>query len=65
DTLVTNTYSNLFPSEIMVGTIESFYQNNNFFSADVRLSTDFKRIDYVYVVKDLYKKERENLENIQ
>lgn len=64
DTLVTNTYSNLFPSEIMVGTIESFYQNNNFFSADVRLSTDFKRIDYVYVVKDLYKKERENLENI-
>lgn len=63
DTLVTNSYSNLFPSEIMVGTIESFYQDNNFFSADVRLSTDFKRVDYVYVVKDLYKKERELLES--
>lgn len=63
DTLVTNSYSNLFPSEIMVGTIESFYQKDNFFSANVLLSTDFKRIDYVYVVKDLYKTERENLES--
>ncbi|MCQ2958977.1 MAG: rod shape-determining protein MreC [Bacteroidales bacterium] len=63
DTLVTNSYSNLFPSGIMVGTIESFYQKDNFFSANVLLSTDFKRIDYVYVVKDLYKEEREILEN--
>ncbi len=63
DTLVTNSYSNLFPSEIMVGTIESFYQNDNFFSANVLLSTDFKRIDYVYVVRDLYKNERESIES--
>ncbi|MCQ2606165.1 MAG: rod shape-determining protein MreC [Bacteroidales bacterium] len=62
DTLVTNSYSNLFPSEILVGTVESYYQNDNFFSAEVRLSTDFKRIDYVYVVKDLFKEERERLE---
>ena len=63
DTLVTNSYSNLFPSEIRVGTVESFYQADNFFSADVLLSTDFKRIDYVYVVRDLYKAERNNLES--
>ena len=63
DTLVTNSYSNLFPSEIIVGTVESFYQADNFFSADVLLSTDFKRIDYVYVVRDLYKAERNNLES--
>ena len=63
DTLVTNSYSNMFPSGIMVGTVESFYQKDNFFSADVLLSTDFKRLDYVYVVKDLFKKERENLES--
>ncbi|MBQ4216420.1 MAG: rod shape-determining protein MreC [Bacteroidales bacterium] len=65
DTLVTNSYSNLFPSGIMVGTVESFYQNDNFFSADVLLSTDFKRLDYVYVVKDLFKKERQNLEGAE
>ena len=65
DTLVTNSYSNLFPSGIMVGTIESYYQNDNFFSANVLLSTDFKRIDYVYVIKDLFKDEREKLETIE
>lgn len=64
DTLVTNSYSNIFPSEIMVGTVESFFQNDNFFSANIQLSTDFKRIDYVYVVKDLFKKERQNLESL-
>lgn len=63
DTLVTNSYSNLFPSDIIVGTVESFYQTDNFFSADVLLSTDFKRIDYVYVVRDLYKAERNNIES--
>lgn len=65
DTLVTNSYSNLFPSGIMVGTIDSYYQNDNFFSANVLLSTDFKRIDYVYVVKDLFKAEREKLETVE
>lgn len=63
DTLVTNSYSNMFPSGIMVGTVESFYQKENFFSATVLLSTDFKRLDYVYIVKDLFKKERDNLES--
>ena len=40
-----------------------FYQNGNFFSANVLLSTDFKRIEYVYLIKDLFKQERENLES--
>lgn len=62
DTIVTNNYSNLFPSDIVIGTVESYYQNGNFFTANVLLSTDFKRIEYVYLVKDLFKKERENIE---
>lgn len=64
DTVVTNNYSNLFPSDITIGTVESYYQNGNFFTANVLLSTDFKRIEYVYLVKDLFKKERENIEKV-
>ena len=66
DTLVTNEYSNVYPGDIMIGTIKSFNKtdNDNFYAIDVKLSTDFKQLEYVYVVRNLYKKERESLESL-
>lgn len=64
DTLVTNEFSNVYPGNIMIGTVQDFNKtdNDNFYAIDVKLSTDFKQLEYVYVVKNLFKKEKESLE---
>lgn len=66
DTLITNEYSNIYPGGIVIGTIEDFEKsdNDNFYSINIKLSTDFKNLEYVYVVKDFHKTEREILEEI-
>lgn len=64
DTLVTNEFSNIYPPNIMIGTIESSNKTDfdNFYSIKVNLSTDFKNLEFVYIVKNLLKEEREQLE---
>ena len=64
DTLVTNEFSNVYPGDIMIGTVDTFNKtdNDNFYSIDIKLSTDFKQLEYVYIIRNLYKKERESLE---
>lgn len=66
DTLVTNGFSDIYPGNIMVGTIQSFNtnDNDNFYGINVQLATDFKKLEYVFVVNNLYKKECENLESL-
>ena len=66
DTLVTNEFSNIYPGNIMIGTVKSFNRtdNDNFYGIDVKLATNFKELEYVYVVHNLFKKERENLESL-
>lgn len=67
DTLLTNEFSNIYPPNIMIGTVKSFNKTDydNFYSIQVQLSTEFKNLEYVYVVKNLYKQEREKLEALQ
>jgi len=67
DSLVTNSYSSIFPEEIVIGTVNRFEreETENFYSIEVDLSVDFSNIDYVYVIKDLLKKERIELESKQ
>ncbi len=64
DTILTSGYSNTFPKGIMVGTVESFKEipEQYFYTVRVKLSTDFKNLQYVYVVSDLKKIEKESLE---
>jgi len=64
DTVETSGYSNIFPPNVMIGTISHFklQEGNNFYDIDFRLSTRFEYLDYVYVVNDLMKEEREKLE---
>jgi rod shape-determining protein MreC len=64
DTVVTSAYSITYPENILIGTIESFgiKSGENAYTAKVRLSTEFKRLEYVYVVKNFYKDEQKALE---
>lgn len=59
DTIVTSGYSHLFPRNVMVGTVKSVEAKPEkaFLDITLQLSTDFGRLDYVYVVKNLMKPE--------
>jgi rod shape-determining protein MreC len=64
DTIVTSAYSLAFPENIMIGTVESLERKPGaiFFTVKIKLSTDFKKLNYVYVVNNLQKLEQEELE---
>jgi rod shape-determining protein MreC len=64
DTVLTSAYSPTFPEGIMVGTVESYEQRpgEHFLTIKVRLSTDFKKLGYVYVVNNILKAEQDSLE---
>ena len=64
DTIVTSGYSTIFPPDIPIGTITEFdLKGGNFYMAKVKLLSDFKRLDYVYVIKSILAAERNQLEN--
>jgi rod shape-determining protein MreC len=64
DTVVTNTFSAIFPENIMIGTIHGISKDDggNFYILDVKYSTNFKNVTHVYVVTNLYKEEQRKLE---
>jgi rod shape-determining protein MreC len=63
DTVITSGYS-LFPEGIMIGTISGYKPGKlGTYLIDVKLSTDFNNIRYVYVVRNLMKDELEKLES--
>jgi rod shape-determining protein MreC len=64
DTIVTSGLSTIFPDGILVGHILSFRQDkgSNFYEIDVRLSTDVRSLQYVYVIKNLLRDEQLDLE---
>jgi len=64
DTVVTSGYSSIFPPDIPLGTIEEFtLKDGSFYVVKVRLLSDFKRIDNVYVIKSHQAAERKLIEN--
>jgi rod shape-determining protein MreC len=67
DTIVTSSYSSIFPENIMIGRIEDFERKagDNFYEISVRLSTDFSKLSYVYVVNNVLKEEQQKLEQLQ
>jgi|WetSurMetagenome_2_1015567.scaffolds.fasta_scaffold09048_5 rod shape-determining protein MreC len=63
DTIVTTGFSALFPENIMIGTVEEEpVMGGDFLTLKVKLSTDMKRLTYVYIIKSRYKGERMGLE---
>jgi rod shape-determining protein MreC len=66
DTIVTSSYSSIFPEDIMIGRVEDFQTKagENFYDITIKLSTDFSKLSYVYVVNNLLKQEQESLEQL-
>lgn len=64
DTIVTTSYSTVFPEDILVGTVQSFEikPGDNFYTIHVKLSTNFTNLTYVYIIDNVLKKEQEQLE---
>lgn len=64
DTIVTSGYSTYFPANIHVGTVEWVDDSDNdYHLIKVRMGADFRRLDHVLVVSDIFKQEQDTLLN--
>lgn len=65
DTVVTSGYSSIFPEGIMIGTITKWDQESgtNFYNIKVELSTNFRTLKYVEVVRNTKQAELKKLES--
>lgn len=64
DTVITSEFSGIFPEGIVVGTVDSYERrrNESYYTAKILLSSDFKKVNHVYVIKNRLKQERDSLE---
>ncbi|HKL07588.1 MAG TPA: rod shape-determining protein MreC [Bacteroidales bacterium] len=63
DTIITSGFSSIYPEGILIGYIEEFEKKSgSFYTIYVRLSTDFKQLNYVNVIGNLTQNEKLNLE---
>lgn len=64
DTIVTSGYSAVFPSGIIVGTVAAFEKqhDDNFFSLEVKLATDFQALNNVRVINNYHQAEQVSVE---
>ena len=66
DTIITNAFSNIFPSGIPIGVVSNFKKSGgeNFYDIDITLATDFKNVQQVYIVRNMMKHERDSVEKL-
>ena len=65
DTIITNSYSNIYPEGVTIGTIVDFEKNQDgFYTINVNLFEDFNNLRYVYVIHSKESREQELLEKI-
>lgn len=63
DTVVTTGFSSIFPEGIKIGTIDDFdLKDGNFYTIKVKLSNNFRNLNYVSLIDNLMKKEQMELE---
>lgn len=64
DTVVTSQYTKMFPENILIGTVDSYYRESTkpFYTVKIKLSTDFKKLSHVYIVDNKLRAEQEELE---
>lgn len=64
DSVITSEQNSIFPSRTMIGKVTGLKvgKDNAFFDIDVRLSTDFSSVSYVYVVENKLIAEQQRLE---
>lgn len=63
DTVITSGFSKNFPEGVPVGYIQSFYEEpgSGFYTIKIKFSTEFNKLDYVYIVNNIYKEEQVQL----
>ncbi len=66
DSIVTSGFSTVFPENVFIGTIKDWgvRRGDNFISAGIDLALDFNKLNYVYIVQNLFKDEQEELESL-
>ena len=62
--LILNGYSAIFPSGIIVGKVVNFEKqhDDNFYSLEVELATDFQALNNVRIIKNYRQAEQKNTE---
>ena len=65
--VVTGPFTRRFPKNTVIGTIHSFkkVKNEAFYDVKVKLASDFKRLNEVYIIKDLFKEEMDSLIKVE
>jgi rod shape-determining protein MreC len=65
DSVVTSGYSDVYPKDILLGTVSEKFDNpnNSFLTIKIRLATDFRNLHSVYLVSNLYKPELDALKS--
>jgi len=59
DQVVTSGYSAIFPENIPIGHVVEFdLEEGNFYDINVSLSTDFKKLNHVYIIKNMLRQEQ-------
>ena len=63
DTLVTSGFSNIYPADIIIGTVEEMLESDSkdFNTAKIRFSTNFSTLRHVYVIENLHQTEIDSL----
>ncbi len=66
DTIVTSGYNTVYPENYMIGTVSSVKKTmeNIYLEIDIKLSTDFSNISYVYLLKNRKQIELDSLQQI-
>ncbi len=64
DTIVTSNFSSIFPSNITIGTVESFAprEGGEFYNIKVRYTGNLKNVTHVYIINNILREEKKNLE---
>ena len=65
DSVVTSGFSDVFPKDLLIGTVIEKYDNpnNTFLTIKIRLATDFSNLNHVYLISNLYKPELDDLKS--
>lgn len=64
DTIVTSGFARTFPEGIPIGTIENFsLKGGNYYEIKVKMFTDFRKLNYVHVIKYYPREEIDSLQN--
>jgi rod shape-determining protein MreC len=67
DTVVTSGQSAVFPRDIVIGTVDTFWidRGSSFYSINVSLNVDIGRLDHVYVLDFAHTTELDSLDRVQ